>query len=180
MCIRDRFDGDYHRAMFAPDMDSQLGLLHSPTKVKAFLNGDFSYYSGLYIKLRKAYGEDQNTFRACLLYTSLAVSLLVHSQAADGFGLAAPQATLHGALHDGVDFIPAQAELIGDGLLAGGFQPGNGKRFKQGGKAARRFRPGKFHHTHAVDGTLAAGRFGVQDGAELTGVEVAPAALRCV
>jgi len=59
-----RFDGDYHRAMFAPDMDIQLGLLHSPAKVKAFLKGDFSYYTDLYIKLQKAYREDQKVFRA--------------------------------------------------------------------------------------------------------------------
>jgi hypothetical protein len=59
-----RFDGDYHRAMFAPEMDGQLGLLHSPQKVKAFLKGDFSYFTDLYIKLRRAYGEDQKKLRA--------------------------------------------------------------------------------------------------------------------
>lgn len=58
-----RFDGDYHRAMFAADMDASLGLLHSPKKVKAFLNGPFLYYSNLYIKLRKAYEEEQKPFR---------------------------------------------------------------------------------------------------------------------
>ena len=59
-----RFDGDYHRAMFAPDMDTLLGLLHSPAKVKTFLKGDFSYYTDLYTKLQKAYREDQKAFRA--------------------------------------------------------------------------------------------------------------------
>lgn len=59
-----RFDGDYHRAMFAPDMDGLLGLLHSPPKVKAFLKGAFTYYTNLYIKLRRAYDEDQKAFRA--------------------------------------------------------------------------------------------------------------------
>jgi hypothetical protein len=58
-----RFDGDYHRAMFAADMDSNLGLLHSPKNVKAFLNGSFKYYSALYIKLRKAYEKDQKPLR---------------------------------------------------------------------------------------------------------------------
>lgn len=58
-----RFDGDYHRAMFAPEMDDKLGLLHSPQKVKAFLKGDFSYFSSLYIKLRGAYVEDQQQLR---------------------------------------------------------------------------------------------------------------------
>jgi uncharacterized protein with ParB-like and HNH nuclease domain len=65
-----RFDSDYHRAMFAPDMDAQLGLLHSSAKVKTFLRGDFSYYTDLYIKLQKAYRQDQMTFRA-VYYNSL-------------------------------------------------------------------------------------------------------------
>ena len=65
-----RFDGDYHRAMFAPDMDGRLGLLHSPQKVKAFLKGDFSYYSDLYVRLRRAYAQDQTQLRAVLLQRS--------------------------------------------------------------------------------------------------------------
>jgi uncharacterized protein with ParB-like and HNH nuclease domain len=59
-----RFDGDYHRAMFAPEMDEHLGLLHDPAKVKAFLKGDFTYYANLYVKLRRAYVQDQLEFRA--------------------------------------------------------------------------------------------------------------------
>jgi hypothetical protein len=59
-----RFDGDYHRAMFAPDMDEQLGLLHSSPKVKAFLKGDFSYYTDLYIKLQEAYRSEVKAFPA--------------------------------------------------------------------------------------------------------------------
>jgi len=59
-----RFDGDYHRAMFKPEMDKSLGLLHSPAKVKAFLKGDFIYYTNLYVKLRRAYEDDQKPFRA--------------------------------------------------------------------------------------------------------------------
>jgi hypothetical protein len=58
-----RFDGDYHRAMFAADMDSSLGLLHSPKNVKTFLKGPFLYYANLYIKLRKAYETDQKPLR---------------------------------------------------------------------------------------------------------------------
>ena len=59
-----RFDGDYHRAMFTPDMDEQLGLLHSSPKVKAFLKGDFSYYTDLYIKLQEAYRSELKAFPA--------------------------------------------------------------------------------------------------------------------
>jgi hypothetical protein len=59
-----RFDGDYHREMFAPDMDKRLGLLHNSAKVKAFLKGEFTYYSNLYVKLSRAYEQEQNEFRA--------------------------------------------------------------------------------------------------------------------
>lgn len=59
-----RFDGDYHREMFTLDMDEQLGLLHNPTRVKEFLNGDFTYYTNLYVKLRQAYSREQKEFRA--------------------------------------------------------------------------------------------------------------------
>ena len=54
-----RFDGDYHREMFAQDMDEELGLSHAPGKVKAFLNGQFRYFSRLYEKLLSAYREPQ-------------------------------------------------------------------------------------------------------------------------
>jgi uncharacterized protein with ParB-like and HNH nuclease domain len=59
-----RFDGDYHREMFAPDMDKCLGLLRNPVKVKTFLKGDFTYYTNLYAKLRHAYAQDQKGLRA--------------------------------------------------------------------------------------------------------------------
>lgn len=55
-----RFDGDYHRAMFSSEMDASLGLLHNPAKVKTFLKTDFSYYTRLYARLQDAYwGEDK-------------------------------------------------------------------------------------------------------------------------
>ena len=104
----------------------------------------------------------------------LAERLFVHPKMADGVGLPALQAALHGALHDAVDLIPAQSQLLTHGLLAGGFQPGNGEGFKQRGKAAGGFGPGQLHHAHAVRGALGARRIGVQDGAVLTSVQVAP------
>lgn len=58
-----RFDGDYHRTMFTAEMDEKLGLLHNPARVKAFLKGEFTYYSNLFIKLRTAYSNDQHHFR---------------------------------------------------------------------------------------------------------------------
>jgi hypothetical protein len=47
-----RFDGDYHREMFKADLNEALQLEHNPSKVKAFLNGPFKYFSGLYRKLK--------------------------------------------------------------------------------------------------------------------------------
>ena len=73
-----RFDGDYHRAMFASDMDDRLGLLHSPAKVKAFLKGDFTYYTDLYVKLWSAYGEDQKPFRDVYLNAILDLDAPFH------------------------------------------------------------------------------------------------------
>jgi hypothetical protein len=46
-----RFDGDYHREMFKSDMNAVLKLDHNPGGVKAFLNGDFKYFTGLYTRL---------------------------------------------------------------------------------------------------------------------------------
>lgn len=66
-----RFDGDYHRAMFAPDMNEQLGLLHDPANVKNFLKGEFSYYTDLYVKVLNGYSRDQRDFRAVYLNSLL-------------------------------------------------------------------------------------------------------------
>ncbi|CAN5683454.1 DUF262 domain-containing protein [soil metagenome] len=59
-----RFDGDYHREMFMKYMDERLGLLHNPANVKTFLNGDFTYYTDLYVRLLRAYDHDQAEFRS--------------------------------------------------------------------------------------------------------------------
>lgn len=66
-----RFDGDYHRAMFDQDMNEQLGLLHNPRNVKKFLKGEFSYYTDLYAKVLDGYSRDQKDFRALYLNSLL-------------------------------------------------------------------------------------------------------------
>lgn len=66
-----RFDGDYHRAMFDQDMNEQLGLLHNPGNVKKFLKGEFSYYTDLYAKVLDGYSKDQKDFRAVYLNSLL-------------------------------------------------------------------------------------------------------------
>jgi len=70
-----KFDGDYHRAMFTSEMDEKLGLLHNPAKVKAFLKGEFTYYSNLFIKLRKAYTLDGDEYRS--VYYNYLLDLVV-------------------------------------------------------------------------------------------------------
>ncbi len=59
-----QFDGDYHRSMFAQGLNERLGLLHSPNTVKAFLRGDFTYFTSLYGKVWKAYVADSAAFRS--------------------------------------------------------------------------------------------------------------------
>jgi hypothetical protein len=53
-----RFDGDYHREMFKHDIDAALKLDHNPAAVKAFLKGDFQYYSKLYARTWRATEEE--------------------------------------------------------------------------------------------------------------------------
>ena len=73
-----RFDGDYHRAMFAQDMDEKLGLLHNPTNVKNFLNSEFSYYADLYAKILDKYHNEQNGFRTVYFNSLLALDAPFH------------------------------------------------------------------------------------------------------
>ncbi|MBW4662577.1 MAG: DUF262 domain-containing protein [Drouetiella hepatica Uher 2000/2452] len=49
-----RFDGDYHREMFSHNMNGVLHLTHNPSGVKNFLDGDFKYFTTLYLQLLKA------------------------------------------------------------------------------------------------------------------------------
>jgi hypothetical protein len=49
-----RFDGDYHREMFKEDLNKDLGLEHNASRVKAFLKGEFLYYTNLYARIWNA------------------------------------------------------------------------------------------------------------------------------
>ena len=73
-----RFDGNYHRAMFAQDIDEQLGLLHNPGNVMKFLNGAFSYYTDLYAKVLDRYSKDQKDFRVVYLNSLLDLDAPFH------------------------------------------------------------------------------------------------------
>lgn len=49
-----KFDGDYHREMFATDLDELEKLEHNSSEVKAFLKGAFRYFTGLYERVWEA------------------------------------------------------------------------------------------------------------------------------
>ena len=57
-----KFDTNYHRTMFMSDLNNQLRLEHNPKAVKAFLQGEFSYYTSLYIKLLKYYEQEHKEY----------------------------------------------------------------------------------------------------------------------
>ena len=84
------------------------------------------------------------------------------------------QSPLYRALHDAVDLIPCQLELLGNRLLAGNLQPFNRHRLKQLCETAQWCRPRHFHHPYSMLRALAPRRFGVEDRLVLTGVQMAP------
>ena len=49
--IGQRFDSDYHREMFKPDLKKILKLERNPKRVKSFLNEELDYYTRLYDRL---------------------------------------------------------------------------------------------------------------------------------
>ena len=49
-----KFDGDYHREMFATDLDELEKLEHNSSEVKAFLKGTFRYFTSLYERVWEA------------------------------------------------------------------------------------------------------------------------------
>jgi uncharacterized protein with ParB-like and HNH nuclease domain len=55
--IAQKFDKDYHRIMFDDEFNASLGLKHNPIKVKAFLQGEFKYFTELYKKILGYYHE---------------------------------------------------------------------------------------------------------------------------
>jgi hypothetical protein len=65
-----RFDGDYHREMFADDMNTLLQLDHNPVAVKPFLKDTFTYYSNLYARIWQGTQELSAEY-PCVFYNSL-------------------------------------------------------------------------------------------------------------
>lgn len=56
------FDGEFHREMFTNTMNEILQLNHNTSAVKNFLDTTFTYYSALYIKILKAYNQQNEKY----------------------------------------------------------------------------------------------------------------------
>src|SRR6202166_1992338 len=100
--------------------------------------------------------------------------LLIYAQPGDRFSLAALQPTLHRPLLDGVHFVPAQIQPVGDRLLACRVEPVDGQRFEQSRETAAGFGPRKLHRSSAMFRADTGGRTGIDDRPQLAGVQMTP------
>lgn len=57
-----KFDRDYHRVMFSPDVNNDLKLLHNPKEAKEFLLNDFKYFTELYVRIYNCCSNQKNDF----------------------------------------------------------------------------------------------------------------------
>jgi len=65
-----KFDKDYHRVIFTPEIDNHLHLLHNPKNVKSFLKNEFIYYTNLYHKILE-HSQNLNTDYVHVYYNRL-------------------------------------------------------------------------------------------------------------
>ena len=64
------YDRDYHRIMFAPDVNKTMQLLHNPKEVKRFLQNEFKYFTDLYSNIYK-YSNDPSDDYIYVYYNRL-------------------------------------------------------------------------------------------------------------
>lgn len=57
-----KYDANYHRTMFTPEVNNVLKLEYNSKAVKGFLLGDFKYYTDLYYKLLQYYTDYEHDF----------------------------------------------------------------------------------------------------------------------
>ncbi len=57
-----KYDKNYHRTMFMPDIDQKLHLQHNPKAVKSFLQNEFQYYTELYYRVLQYYKNPNQDF----------------------------------------------------------------------------------------------------------------------
>jgi uncharacterized protein with ParB-like and HNH nuclease domain len=65
-----KFDRNYHRAIFLPEVERELKLQHNPKAVKQFLLNEFQYYTELYYKILCYYDEPHKDY-ICVYYNAL-------------------------------------------------------------------------------------------------------------
>ena len=59
-----RFDRDYHREMFKPDLNEKLQLERNPARVKAFIKEELEYYTRLYARMLTLASKEHPGFEA--------------------------------------------------------------------------------------------------------------------
>lgn len=57
-----KFDMNYHRVIFMPEINRHLKLENNPKQVKKFLLGEFIYYTDLYAKMLKYYEQEHEDY----------------------------------------------------------------------------------------------------------------------
>ena len=100
--------------------------------------------------------------------------LLIDSQPRQRFCLPPFQTTLHRSLHDPVNLVPTQSQLLPHRLLTRASQPVNHQTLLQRRESARRFRPRQFHNSHTMLRTFGPRWPGVQYGLILAGIQMPP------
>jgi uncharacterized protein with ParB-like and HNH nuclease domain len=57
-----KFDKDYHRVIFTPEINNSLKLLHNPAEVKTFLRNTFLYYTNLYQRIHQYHNQPDDEY----------------------------------------------------------------------------------------------------------------------
>jgi len=57
-----KYDKNYHRVIFTPELNEKLKLSHNPSEVKKFLKNEFLYYTSLYYNLLNYSNDDATEY----------------------------------------------------------------------------------------------------------------------
>jgi len=103
-------------------------------------------------------------------------SLLIKADVLQRFRFTPCQASFDSPIHDSVDFVPTQSQILRYNLLAGHPQPIDRQTFKQHREPAPLLRPRQLYDFRPTLLTLAPRRIRVQDSLVLAGVQMTPCA----
>ena len=56
------YDYDYHRTIFAPEINEKLNLLHNPEEVVRFLQNELKYFTDLYARIHSYYNDPNDDY----------------------------------------------------------------------------------------------------------------------